>query len=130
MIFPQLLQYSDVGLLVLRLAIASVFLIHASMKLKNSNAMALAMGMEGKGMMIFAFGIIETVSALALAIGLYTQLAALVISFVMIGAIVIKKMKWHVPFISMKATGWEFDFIVLAAAIAILLTGGGDIGIL
>lgn len=130
MIFPQLLQYSDVGLLVLRLTIALIFLLHASMKLKNSNGMASAMGMEGKGMMVFGLGVVETVSAIALAIGFYTQLAALVIAFIMVGAIAMKKMKWSVPFAAMDKTGWEFDLVLLAAAVVILLTGGGNIGIL
>ena len=130
MVFPQLLQYSDVGLLVLRLAIASIFLLHASMKLKNSNGMASAMGMEGKGMMVFGLGVVEVASAISLAIGFYTQFAALVIAIIMIGAIAMKKMKWSVPFAAMDKTGWEFDLVLLAAAIAVLLTGGGNIRIL
>lgn len=130
MIFPQLLQYSDVGLFVLRIAIALIFLLHASMKLKNSNGMATAMGMEGKGMMVFGLGVVETVSAIALVVGFYTQLAALIIAIIMIGAIAMKKMKWSVPFAAMDKTGWEFDLVLLAAAITVLLTGGGNIGIL
>lgn len=129
MIFPQLLQYSDVGLFVLRVTIASIFLLHASMKLKNSNGMASAMGMEGKGMMVLGLGVVETVSAIALVIGFYTQLAALVLGIVMLGAIGMKLMKWGVPFAAMDKTGWEFDLVLLGALIAILLSGGGSIGI-
>ena len=55
--------------------------------------------------------------------GIYTQVAALLLAIVMIGAIKMKAMRWHVPFIGMTNTGWEFDLILLAANIAILLTG-------
>jgi len=34
-----------------------------------------------------------------------------------------------VPFAAMDKTGWEFDLILLFASIAILLGGGGSIGI-
>jgi len=47
----------------------------------------------------------------------------------MIGAIWMKVTKWHVPFSAMDKIGWEFDLILLAANIVILVNGGGAIGI-
>ncbi len=47
----------------------------------------------------------------------------------MVGAIGMKMMKWGVPFGAMDKTGWEFDLILLAANIAIILGGDGSIGI-
>jgi uncharacterized membrane protein YphA (DoxX/SURF4 family) len=79
--------------------------------------------------MIFILGAVEFLSSLGLILGIYTQLAALLLTIVMIGAIYFKAMKWHVPFAAMDKTGWEFDFILLASNIAILLSGGGTIGI-
>lgn len=79
--------------------------------------------------MIFMLGGVEFLSSVGLAIGIYVQLAAVLLAIVMIGAIYFKMAKWHVSFAAMDKTGWEFDFILLAANIAILLSGGGSIGI-
>ena len=125
--FPQLLQYNNVGLFILRLVIGIIFLYHALPKLKNTKAMAQGMGWPSG--MIFLLGTVELLSSLGLMFGIYRQLAALLLCFVMIGAIKMKTMKWHVPFMGMTNTGWEFDLILLASNIAILLTGGGSIGI-
>lgn len=124
--FTQFMQYSDTGLLLLRLAIAIVFLTHGFPKLFKAKEMSIAIGMPA--VMIFMLGVVEIVSALGLASGYYTQLSALLLSLVMLGALGMKIMKWSVPFAAMDKTGWEFDFILLIANLAIFLTGGGRIG--
>ncbi|MEX2013850.1 MAG: DoxX family protein [Parcubacteria group bacterium] len=123
----QLLQYGDVGLLLLRIAIAIIFLYHGLPKLSKSKEMSQMMGMPAG--MIFMLGIVETLAALGIALGIYTQLSALVLGVVMVGAIGIKMMKWGIPFSAMDKTGWEFDLALLFASIAILTTGGGAIGL-
>ena len=125
--FTQLLQYNDVGLLLLRIAIAIIFLYHGLPKLSKAKSMSAMMGMPAA--MIFMLGAVETLASLGLVFGVYTQLSALLLSIVMIGAISIKIMKWKVPCGAMDKTGWEFDFILLFANIAILLSGGGSLGI-
>lgn len=116
--FEQLIQYKDAGLLVLRLAVAVIFLYHAFPKLKNK-----------MGSAFLVLGVVEGVSGAALVLGFYTQFAALLLAIVMVGAIWMKITKWHAPFSAMDKTGWELDLILLAANIAILLGGGGTIGI-
>ncbi len=116
--FEQLMQYNGIGLLVLRLSVAVIFLYHALPKLKNK-----------VGSVFLVLGVIESLSGAALVLGFYTQFAALILAIVMIGAIWMKITKWHAPFSAMDKTGWEFDLILLAANIAILLGGGGTIGI-
>jgi len=125
--FEQLMQYNNIGLLVLRLVVAIIFIYHALPKLKNSKVMAQMMGMPAG--MIFVLGTVELLSSLGLILGFYTQLAALLLAIVMVGAIGMKTMKWGVAFAAMDKTGWEFDLILLAANIAILLNGGGSIRI-
>ena len=125
--FEQLMQYNNVGLLVLRLAVAVIFIYHALPKLKNAKGMAQMMGVSA--VMVFILGAVEFLSAVGLIIGFYTQLSALLLAIVMLGAILMKTMKWGAPFSAMDKTGWEFDLILLAANIAILLGGGGTIGI-
>jgi len=77
--------------------------------------------------MIFMLGAVEFLSSVGLILGLYTQLAALLLAIVMLGAIGFKVMKWKVSFSATDKTGWEFDLILLAANIAILFSGGGVI---
>ncbi len=121
----QLLQYNDVGLFLLRLAIAVIFFYHGWPKLSKAKALSAMMGMPAGA--VFVLGAVETLSALGMALGIYTQLSALLLGLVMIGAIYFKTVKWRVPFFAMDKTGWEFDFILLAANLAILLGGGGSI---
>ena len=125
--FEQLTQYNDIGLLILRLTVAVIFIYHALPKLKNAKGMAQMMGMPAG--MILMLGGMEAVASLGLVFGVYTQLSALILAIIMLGAIGMKIMKWRVPFAAMDKTGWEFDLILLAASIAILLNGGGLIGI-
>lgn len=125
--FEQLTQYNDTGFLILRLAVATIFIYHALPKLKNAKGMAQMIGMPAG--MIFMLGTVEFLSSVGLVLGIYTQLAALLLGIIMIGATGMKMMKWHVPFSAVDKTGWEFDLILLAANIAILLSGGRTIGI-
>jgi len=104
MIFPILLEYSDWGLLALRLVIAAIFLYHAMPKLKMPGMMATMMKMPA--MMIFMMGVCETA-----------------------GAIWFKITTWKTGFMSMNTTGWEFDLVLLAANAAILLGGVGSIAL-
>lgn len=124
----ELNQYSDVSFFILRLVIAAIFMYHALPKLKGANMMSQAMGMPAG--MIFMLGAVEFVSSLGMIFGVQIQLAALLLAIVMIGAIYFKMMKWHIPFAAMDKTGWEFDLILLAANIVLLVNGGGAMGIL
>ena len=123
----QLLQYNDVGLLLLRITIAVIFIYHGLPKLSKAKAMSAMMGMPAG--MIFMLGVVEILASLGIAFGVFTQVSALLLAIVMVGAIGTKIMKWNVPFAAMDKTGWEFDLILLFASIAILLGGGGSIGI-
>jgi len=123
----QLLQYNDVGLLLLRITIAVIFIYHGLPKLSKAKAMSAMIGMPAG--MIFMLGMVEILASLGISFGVFTQVSALFLAIVMVGAIGTKIMKWNVPFAAMDKTGWEFDLILLFASIAILLGGGGSIGI-
>lgn len=126
MIF-ELNQFNDIAFLILRLVIAAIFIYHALPKLKNSGGMSQMMGMPAG--MIFMLGMVELVSSLGMIFGFYIQIAAFLLAMVMVGAIYFKMVKWRVPFAAMDKTGWEFDLILLAANIFILVNGGSVIGI-
>ncbi len=123
----ELNQFSDISFLVLRLVIAAIFIYHAVPKLKGAKMMSQAMGMPAG--MIFMLGGIEFLSSLGMIFGVYVQIAAFLLGMAMIGAIYFKTAKWHIPFGATDKTGWEFDLILLAASIILLVNGGGAIGI-
>ncbi len=125
--FTQLLQYSDLGFFLLRIAVAIIFIYHGLPKLSKAKEMSASMGMPSG--MIFMLGSVEILASLGLILGVYIQLSALLLSIVMLGAIGMKTMKWNMPFAAHDKIGWEFDFILLFANLAILLGGGGTIGL-
>lgn len=125
MFFSQLSQFSDWGIFLLRLAVAIVFLVHgwqklAMWKMKPSEQMK-------KGMLnLMRFlSVAEILGGLALIFGVFAQLAAMGLAIIMLGAIYYKIKVWKKKF--SEPGGWEIDFIILAATLAIILTGGGAI---
>ncbi len=69
----------------------------------------------------------ELAAAIALLFGFLTQLAALGLAIIMLGAIMMKIRVWHAKFGG--NGGWEFDFILLAASLALFFLGAGGLGI-
>ncbi len=124
--FTQLLQYNDIGLFLLRVAVAIIFLNHAWPKLSKSKMLSGGMGMPA--FVVFILGLAETAGSIGLILGIYAQLSALVLAAVMIGATKMKIFNWKVPFWAHDKTGWEFDFILFFANVVIFLGGGGSIG--
>ncbi len=115
-----LAQYSDLGTLVLSLAVAIIFTYHGWPKLTKPEGMATAMGWPA--ILVRFLGLVEIVSGLAILLGIQVQLAAFALSLIMLGAIYAKITKWKIPFSSSTTTGWEFDFILLAATLFILVS--------
>lgn len=117
MILP-LFAFGDAGIFVLRLAIGLIFLIHGMKKLNGK------MG----GFMTF-IGVAEIIGGVAILVGFLTQMAALGIAIIMLGALYKKIVAWRIPFTAMNQTGWEFDFILLAGCITLMTLGSGAYGI-
>lgn len=99
----SLIQYNDIGLLVLRLAVALMFIYHSLPKLMKPKMVAKMLGAPGT--VVLVMGLVELVAGLALAVGYQMQLAALVLGIFMVGAIGMKMMMWKVPFAAQDKTG-------------------------
>ncbi len=108
----------DYGLLILRLFLGIIFLYHGLPKLWGK------MG----GFMI-VIGILETLSAIGMIIGSYTEIAGIVLAIVMLGAVYKKIIQWKIPFSSQNTMGWEFDLTLLGAAIALAFLGAGNFSV-
>ncbi len=121
--FQSLYQYGDVGMLLLRLTVGIIFIKHGMMKIamwkmQPSEQMPAQMLNLMRGL-----SIVESVAGLAMIIGLFTQLVAVVLGIVMLGAMYYKIFKWGKKFTG--DGGWEFDLILLVASLALVLSNGG-----
>ncbi len=115
------------GLLVLRVFLGFIFFYHSVPKLISSGKMAKGMGWSSSS--IFLLGFVEFLSSLALIFGFYAEIGALLVGFIMLGAIYYKVFKWKIPFSAMDKIGWEFDLILLGASVAVLFLGAGAISL-
>jgi uncharacterized membrane protein YphA (DoxX/SURF4 family) len=113
----------DLGMLLLRLAVGVVFIAHGWAKFAD---MASTIGFFGQlGMppvLAYVVAAVELLGGLALVLGLYVDLAALLLSIVMVVALVFVKM---VTFKAGLMGGYEFDLVLLASLLALIFVGPG-----
>jgi putative oxidoreductase len=121
--FPQLTRFVDFGLLALRLMVAVVFINSGWSHATKAEERSKSIGMS-KGFTIF-LGVAELAGGLGVAFGVLTQLAALGLILVMLGAIYKKIFVWHTGFWGEKASGWHYDLIFVVMNLVILFTDGG-----
>ncbi|PYX06605.1 MAG: hypothetical protein DMG88_18115 [Acidobacteria bacterium] len=121
--FPQLARFTDFGLLLLRVMAGIVFISSGWADLKDSEARSKSIGMS-RGFTIF-LGMAEVLGSLGIMFGVLTQLAALGLILLMLGAIHGKILVWHTGFWGEKASGWHYDLIFLVMCLVILFTNGG-----
>lgn len=121
--FPQLARFTDLGLLLLRLMVALVFITSGYNHLKDPETRSKSIGMS-KGFTIF-LGIAEVAGALGVAFGVLTQLAAFGLILLMLGAIQKKIFSWHTGFWGEKTYGWHYDLMFILMNLVIAFTDGG-----
>ena len=122
-VFPQLLRFSDVALLSLRLVVAVVFFESGRRHASDPVGRAASIGLSpGTTRML---GWAEMAAALGVALGVFAQVGALVLMLVMLGAIQKKLFVWHTGFWGEKTYGWHYDLLFLVTNLVILTTGGG-----
>lgn len=126
-LFPDLHAYTDWGLLALRLGIGIIFLVHGYQKMKLWKAQPSVQMPAGMLNLMRFLSIAETLGAIAVLSGFLTQLAALGLGIIMIGAAHMKMSKWGKKFTG--DGGWELDFIIFAACVALMILGPGTFGI-
>ncbi len=118
---------SEWGLLLLRIALAAIFFAHGKMKWGMWKMPASEELPSGMLTILRFLSIVEPLGAAAVLFGIFTKAAAWGFVLVMIGAIYLKMKKMHVPFSGPNMVGWEFEFIILAAAALLALSGPGVI---
>lgn len=122
--FPQLARFQDLGLLLLRLMVAAVFLASGWSDLTKAEGRSKSIGMS-KGFTMF-LGAAEIAGALGVAFGVLTQPAAAGLILIMLGAIEKKILVWHIGFWGEKSLGWHYDLMLLVMNLVILFFDGGN----
>jgi putative oxidoreductase len=121
--FPQLARFTDLSILLLRLFVALVFVSSGTSHLKDPEARSKSIEMP-KSFTIF-LGIAEVAGGLGVAFGVLTQLAAIGLILLMLGAVYKKIFAWHTGFWGEKASGWHYDLMFILMSVVIACTNGG-----
>jgi putative oxidoreductase len=127
-LFPSLLQLNDVGLLLLRLMVAVVFFDSGWNHLKNPIERSKSIG-ASPGFTMF-LGTSEVLGSLGVALGTLTQLAAIGLILIMLGAIRKKIFVWKIGFWGERAYGWHYDLTLVVMNVVIVTTAGGKLVLL
>ena len=126
MIFPQVAQFTDIALLLLRLLVGIVFIASGYKHLKDPATRSKDIGMS-KSFTIF-LGAAEVAGGLGVISGVFAQLAAIGLILVMLGAIQKKIFTWHTGFWGKSGTnGWSYDTMLVVMNLVIVTTGGGNL---
>ena len=122
--FPQLARFTDLGLLLLRLMVALIFLTSGWSHVTRAEERSKSIGMS-KGFTVF-LGLAELAGGLGVAVGALTQLAAAGLILVMLGAIQKKIFVWHTGFWGTNTYGWHYELMLIVMILVILFTDGGQ----
>src|SRR5438132_186970 len=108
--------------------VAVVFLDSGWNHLKNPAERSKSIG-ASTGFTVF-LGVAEVLGSLGVAFGVLTQLAAIGLILLMLGAIQKKIFVWKIGFWGGRAYGWHYDLMLLVMNLVILVTGGGRLSLM
>jgi len=120
---PHPTQFTDFGILLLRLMVGVVFITSGWRHLKDPEIRSKSIGMS-KNFTIF-LGAGEVLGSLGGMFGVLTQLAAFGLILILFGAIYKKIFEWHISFWGEKTYGWHYDLMLIVMNLVIIFTDGG-----
>jgi putative oxidoreductase len=123
MTFPSLLRFLPLGLLLLRLMVAIIFIASGWEDLKSPAERAKSIG-QSQAFTIF-LGVAEFAGGLGIVFGVLTRFAAFGLILIGLGAIYTKIVVWHIGFWGEKTYGWHYDLMLIVMNLVIILTNGG-----
>jgi len=121
--FPHLAEFTDYALVFLRLMVGLVFADSGYTDLKKPDERSKNLGIP-KNFTLF-LGAAEALGGVAVIVGFLTQLAAIGLILVMLGALQKKIFVWKTGFWGKDGLGWNYELILISMLIVILCTGGG-----
>jgi putative oxidoreductase len=120
---PWLLQFSDAALLFMRLLVGLVFISSGWSHAKDPVTRGKSIGLS-PGLTRF-LGMAELAGGLGVALGVLTQISALGLILIMLGAIQKKIFVWKTGFWGKASDGWNYDLLFVAMCLVIATSGGG-----
>lgn len=120
--FP-LEPYAGYALVLLRIMVGLVFIDSGYDDLKDPTARGQSIGLP-KGVTIF-LAVAELLGGIAVMIGFLTQLAAIGLILIMLGAIQKKLFAWHTGFWGKTGPGWYYECMLISMLLVVLCTNGG-----
>ena len=124
MIFPELSRFLAMALLLMRLMVGAIFITSGWSHVTRAEERAKSIEMS-KSFTLF-LGVAELAGGLGVVFGILTQLAALGLILVMLGAIYKKIAVWHTGFWGEKSSGWHYDLMLVLMNLVIATTNGGS----
>ena len=122
-VFPQLHRFTDVALVLLRLAVAIVFVNSGWTTLKDPARRAKDIGLSRP--LTVVLGAAELLGGLAVALGILIQPAAAGLIVINLGATYKKIFVWQTGFWGAAAAGWNYDLLLIVMNLVVLTTAGG-----
>lgn len=112
----------DFSLLLLRIVVAIIFISSGWSHASNPGQRSQQIGLSKTATLLL--GLAELLGALSIALGIYIQIGALLLIFVMLGAIGKKIFIWETGFYSDEGFGWHYDLLLLCANLLFLAEAG------
>ena len=123
MTIQWLYGHSDIALLVMRLLVGLIFVTSGWSHAKDPVTRGASIG-QSPAFTRF-LGIAELAGGLGIAFGVLTQLAAIGLILIMLGAIQKKIFVWKTGFWGKHSDGWHYDLMLIVMCLVIATTGGG-----
>ncbi len=128
MLERTLYNYRDLGLLILRLAVASIFIIHGYARIFTGEGMTgfirvfSDVGIFLPYITAWIVVLVELVGGICILIGLLTREFSLLLAIIMLGSI------WFIHYANgffISANGYEYHILLSGACFCLMLSGGG-----
>ena len=116
----KVLNRPDSGLLLIRIALAAVFVIHGFSKLQNIGQTADFFATMGLGIFwVYLVGIVEFIGGISLFLGIMVREVSIVLALIMLFAIFLAKRS--MGFVG----GYEFEFLLFFVLLGLSMMGCG-----
>jgi putative oxidoreductase len=117
-------QYTDYGLLFLRVMVGAIYAGSGYNDLKDPDARSKSISMPKSFTILLA--VAELAGGAGLILGVLQQLAAIGLILIMLGAIQKKIFVWKTGFWGKDGLGWSYDLTLISTLLVILFTDGGS----
>ena len=121
-------RFLSPALLLMRLMVGAIFISSGWSHATKTEERAKSIEMS-EGFTRF-LGVAELAGGLGVVFGVLTQIAAIGLILIMLGAIYKKAAVWHTGFWGEKSSGWHYDLMIVIMNFVIIATNGGALVLL